>query len=89
MDRHCWILLFLQVSALLFGKNEATLKELKDKRLSFAKNSKCTYSYEVAVHVARGSKSTESDGFQVHALVSANRKYLSPQMTSGKNPTDS
>ena len=70
MDWHSWILLLLQVSALAFCKNAAAFKELKEKRLSFVQDSKCTYSYEVAVHAARGSKSTESDGFQVHALVS-------------------
>jgi len=72
MDWHFWILLFLNVSALVYGKNTATFKELKERRLSFIVQSKCTYSYEVAVHTARGSKSTESDGFQVHALVSTN-----------------
>ncbi len=60
----------MQVSALVFGENGAAFKELKEKRLSFVQHSKCTYSYEVAVHTARGSKSTEVDGFQVHALVS-------------------
>ena len=70
MDWHCWILLLLQVSAVAFYKNTTALKEIQEKRLSFLQHSKCTYSYEVAVHTARGSKSTESDGFQVHALVS-------------------
>jgi len=28
-----------------------------------------TYDYEVTVYTARGSKSTLSDGYQVHALV--------------------
>ncbi len=70
MDWHCWILLLSIVSALAICKNAAAFKELKEKRLSFVQHSKCTYTYEVAVHTARGSKSTESDGFQVHALVS-------------------
>ena len=39
-------------------------------RLSFSAHCTCTYSYELVVHTARGSHSTESDGFQVHALVS-------------------
>ena len=72
MDWQYWILLLLQVSALAFSKTTATLNDLKEKRLSFVQDTRCTYSYEVAVHVARGSKSTESDGFQVHALVSTN-----------------
>ena len=38
--------------------------------LSFARYTPCSYSYELAVHTARGSRSTESDGFQLHALVS-------------------
>ena len=69
MDWYCWILLW-QFSALVFVKNAAAFKELKERRLSFVQHSRCTYSYEVAVHTARGSKSTYSDGFQVHALVS-------------------
>ena len=40
------------------------------RHLSLVPLAKCTYSYEVAVHTTRGSHSTESDGFQVHALVS-------------------
>lgn len=72
MDWQCWILIFLQVLAVAFSKTAAGFKEQKEKRLSFTQHSKCLYSYEVAVHVARGSKSTESDGFQVHALVSKN-----------------
>ena len=73
MDWHCWIALLFQVSALIFRKNAAAFAELKEKRLAFLQHSKCTYSYEVAVHTARGSKSTESDGFQLHALVSTLR----------------
>ena len=76
MDWRCWILLFLQVSALAFSKNAAAFKELKEKRLFFVQHSRCTYSYEVAGHTARGSKSTESNGFQVHALVSANTIHV-------------
>ena len=70
MDWYYWSLLFLQVSAVVLLKNAAGLKQRKKQQLSFFQHSKCTYSYEVAVHTARGSKSTESDGFQVHALVS-------------------
>lgn len=61
MDWHRWILLFLLVAA---------FAEINGKRLAYLQHSKCTYSYEVAVYTARGSKSTESDGCQIHALVS-------------------
>ena len=75
MDWHRWILLLLQLSqALIFSKNAAAFADLKEKRLAFRQHSKCTYSYEVAVHTARGSKSTEADGYQLHALVS----FLTP-----------
>ena len=71
MDWHRWIVLLLQVSlSFIFSKNAAAFADLKEKRLAFLQHSKCTYSYEVAVHTARGSKSTESDGYQLHALVS-------------------
>ena len=69
MDWHRWSLLLLQLSFLDFGKNAAEFAQLTEKRLFFLQHSKCTYSYEVAVHTARGSKSTESDGYQLHALV--------------------
>lgn len=39
-------------------------------RLSFVKQSTCTYDYEVAVHTARGTRTTASEGFHLHALVS-------------------
>ena len=42
----------------------------KQRSLSFDRYSKCTYSYEVSIHTARGAQSTASDGYQVHALVS-------------------
>ena len=32
----------------------------------------CTYDYEVSVNTARGSKSTASEGYRIHALVSYN-----------------
>ena len=47
------------------------------RHLSLVPYAKCTYSYEVAVHTTRGSHSTESDGFQVHALVSLYVDYWS------------
>ena len=70
MDWHCWILLLVQFARLVLCKEPAVLSDLKEKRLAFLQHSKCNYSYEVAVHTARGSKSTESDGYQLHALVS-------------------
>ena len=39
-------------------------------RLSFVTQSTCRYDYEVAVHSARGTRSTVSEGFHLHALVS-------------------
>ena len=39
-------------------------------RLSFVVHSTCTYDYEVSVHTARGTRSTASEGFHLHALVS-------------------
>ena len=32
----------------------------------------CTYDYEVSVNTARGAKSTASEGYRIHALVSYN-----------------
>ncbi|CAH3145087.1 unnamed protein product [Porites lobata] len=69
MDRHRLVLLLLYVSALELIRNAAVVAQIREKRLAFFQNSKCTYSYELAVHTARGSKSTESDGYQLHALV--------------------
>ena len=45
------------------------LSSPKQRSLSFDRYSKCTYSYEVSIHTARGAQSTASDGYQVHALV--------------------
>lgn len=70
MDRHRLVLLLLYVSALELIRNAAVVAQIREKRLAFFQNSKCTYSYELAVHTARGSKSTESDGYQLYALVS-------------------
>lgn len=76
MEWHCWIVLLLQFSVVAFRANVTASKDPNEKRLSFLQQSKCTYSYELAVHTARGSKSTESDGFQVHALVSTTPKVF-------------
>lgn len=59
----------LQVILYLDYSKGAVLKQNRT-LLSFVQHAKCTYSYEVAVHSARGAHSTEIDGFQVHALVS-------------------
>ena len=48
----------------------------KQRSLSFDRYSKCTYSYEVSIHTARGAQSTASDGYQVHALVSFSYMYF-------------
>ena len=80
MDWHRLFLLFLQVSALVFSKNAPTFAELNEKRLEFIPHSKCTYSYEVAVHTARGSKTSERDGYQLHALVSTLRYILENEL---------
>lgn len=32
----------------------------------------CTYDYEVSVNTARGAKSTASEGYRIHVLVSYN-----------------
>ena len=45
-------------------------KIIREKELQLSQLTKCTYDYEVTVHTARGAKSTLSDGYQVHALVS-------------------
>ena len=45
-------------------------KAVNDKPLRLKHLTKCTYDYEVTVYTARGDKSTHSDGYQVHALVS-------------------
>ncbi|RMX40651.1 hypothetical protein pdam_00009913, partial [Pocillopora damicornis] len=45
-------------------------KTISQKPLRLKPLTKCTYDYEVTVYTARGEKSTHSDGYQVHALVS-------------------
>ena len=73
MDWHRLFLLLLQVSTLPISEITAAFAKLNKNRLAFVQHSKCTYSYEVAVHTARGSKSSENDGYQLHALVSTLR----------------
>ena len=71
MDWHFLFLGLLQGFAFLFTKQASALPRLLNQgHLVFLQNSKCIYSYEVALHTGRGSKSTESDGYQLHALVS-------------------
>ena len=65
----CLSLFLLQVLVLDFSGSSTVLRP-KEKRLLFVQHMQCTYSYEVAVHTARGAKSTERDGFQIHAMVS-------------------
>jgi len=66
-----YYLVVLILSALEFFGNPEVLAEQRGKRLAFSQHSKCTYSYEVALHFARGSKSTDSNGYQLHVLLSS------------------
>jgi len=65
----CFLLLLQAILAFDYGRGAVVLDQ-KQTRLSFFQHAKCTYTYEVAVHTARGARSTASDGFHVHALVS-------------------
>ena len=64
-------MILLEAFLTLTYSRAAVVLEQKQQRLSFAQDTTCTYTYEVAVHTARGAHSTASDGFQVHALVSS------------------
>ena len=44
-------------------------KVVQENMLQLSQMTKCAYDYEVTVYTARGTKSTLSDGYQVHALV--------------------
>ena len=61
---------FLWLLCLLLDCGVLAHSQSQFARLSFGAQHVCTYSYELVVHTARGSRSTESEGFQVHALVS-------------------
>lgn len=71
MDWYYLVVLILSAPALEFFGNPKVLAEQRGKRLAFSQHSKCTYSYEVALHFARGSKSTDSNGYQLQVLVSS------------------
>lgn len=70
MNWLCCLLALLQAILALDYSRGAVVLDQKQTRLSFIQHAKCTYTYEVAVHTARGARSTASDGFRVHALVS-------------------
>lgn len=70
MNWLCCLLALLQAILALGYSRGAVVLDQKQTRLSFIQHAKCTYTYEVAVHTARGARSTASDGFRVHALVS-------------------
>ena len=69
MHRLCFLLLIVVGFSSLEYCRGAILDQSQG-LLSFGQHIKCTYTYEVAVHTARGVHSTASDGYQVHALVS-------------------
>ena len=50
MDWHCWTVLLVIVSAVASHENAAASEKIQEKRLSFDQHSKCTYSYELALH---------------------------------------
>ena len=70
MNWLCCLLALLQAILALDYSRGAVVLDQQQTRLSFIQHAKCTYTYEVAVHTARGARSTASDGFRVHALVS-------------------
>ena len=69
MNRLCHFMTLVLNLSFLSRCNGAILSQ-KQRLFSFDLDSKCTYSYEVSIHTARGAQSTASDGYQVHALVS-------------------
>lgn len=74
MDWHYLVVMILSAPALGFFGNPEVLAKQRGKRLAFFQHSKCTYSNEVAevaLHFARGSKSTDSNGYQLHVHVSS------------------
>ena len=75
MHRLCNFLQLILNLSILNHCNGA-LSSPKQRSLSFDRYSKCTYSYEVSIHTARGAQSTASDGYQVHALVSFSYMYF-------------
>ena len=71
MNWRCCSVIFLQVFLAVDHSSAAALLEQRRKPLSFVHQASCTYDYEVAVHTARGARSTAGEGFHLHALVSS------------------
>ena len=67
MHRPHYFAIILEIILTIHHAEAATVL---GQRLSFVVHSTCTYDYEVAVHTARGTRSTVSEGFHLHALVS-------------------
>ena len=68
-----WLCNFMVLLGIILALDHswgAVVLKQKQKRLLFVPHVKCTYSYEVAVHTARGAHYTASNGFQLHAVVS-------------------
>ena len=59
----------LIVCVLMLHVSQVRSKALESKTLQLKHTGVCTYDYEVSVHTSRGSESTESNGYQIHALV--------------------
>ncbi|XP_068740843.1 protein mono-ADP-ribosyltransferase PARP16-like isoform X1 [Montipora capricornis] len=64
----CLLLRFV-VGFSSWNYSKGAFLDQKQRLLSFGHHIKCTYTYEVAVHTARGAHSTTSNGYQVHALI--------------------
>lgn len=69
-----WLRCFPIILEIILAIHHSGAAAVLGQRLSFVAQSTCTYDYEVAVHTARGTRSTVSEGFHLHALVS--RKNL-------------
>lgn len=65
-----WLRCFPIILEIVLTIHHAGAAAVLGQRLSFVAQSTCTYDYEVAVHTARGTRSTVSEGFHLHALVS-------------------
>ena len=60
---------FVLVCVLVLHVASLQGKAVNEKVLQLSHLTKCTYDYEVTVYTARGTESTLSGGYQVHALV--------------------
>jgi hypothetical protein len=83
MDSSFIFMLFLALQQVLIMKGfESSDHGQTSTQLLFKLGTPCTYSYQVAVHTARGSKSTASQGYEVYTLV---RKSLLFQLFQFSN----